>query len=101
MANFKEIMYLLFVVVPISLWVVVKLGTLTLISFIINLFKRVHLRWKIKRTLLKNGIPRQQARSITKNYIRFLREFSSIRGITKIVRKTTGSTVSQTSKKQA
>lgn len=100
MGKFKEIMYLLFVVVPISIWVVIKLGTFTLVSFIVNLFKRIRLRWKIRRTLIKSGVSRKQARKITKNYISFLKDFSSIRGLTRIIRKTTAPKIVQTPKEK-
>jgi hypothetical protein len=48
--------------------------------------KRMHLRNKIKRQLVKNGLPRKVARQHARRYRLLLKEIGSLQGIIKLAR---------------
>ena len=50
--------------------------------------RRIHIKNKMKRKMIRNGIPRKQAKIYSKRYQSFLANYSSLRGIFRITRKT-------------
>ena len=50
--------------------------------------RRIHIKNKMKRKMIRNGMPRQQAKIYSKRYQSFLMNYGSMRGIYRITRKT-------------
>ncbi|MCK5045743.1 MAG: hypothetical protein KAS22_04135 [Candidatus Heimdallarchaeota archaeon] len=49
--------------------------------------RRVHIKNKVKRKMIRNGMPRNKARIYAKKYQSFLAGYGSIKGIFKFTRK--------------
>lgn len=50
--------------------------------------RRIHIKNKMKRKMIRNGMPRKQAKIYSKKYKSFLVNYGSMRGIFRITRKT-------------
>ena len=82
-------------VVRMTFWGCLELNLLllylTFVFFplmIIMVIRRIHIKNKMKRKMIRNGMPRKQAKIYSKRYQSFLANYSSMRGIFRITRKT-------------
>ena len=63
------------------IWILIAVTFYYLPMFIINYFRRIHIKNKIQRQLMKDGMSRNQAKKVSQIYKKHLFDYSSLRGI--------------------
>ena len=70
-------------------WLILGLIFVVLPTMAINPIRRAHLKNKMRRSMVRNGMPKEAARTFARRYNKeYLRQFGSVGGLYRITRQT-------------
>ena len=81
MGTFWRVVKLTFHSIIFLIWFCILFTFVYIPYFIFLSFKRIHVKNKVRRSLVKKGLPRDLARKMSREYKGFLVQYGTMRGI--------------------